>query len=454
MRTRELSARDVVAAHLAQIERVNPRVNAIVTLTAEQAMREAAAADDALARGTAVGPLHGLPVAHKDLHETKGVRTTFGSPIYAENVPERDALIVERLKTAGGISLGKTNTPEFGAGSQTFNPVFGATLNPWDTTKTCGGSSGGAAVALACGMTALADGSDVGGSLRNPANFNNVVGFRTSLGRVPVWPIASAWQTLNVAGPMARTVEDVALMLSAITGPDVRAPMAMRESGDQFRQSLQRNFRGTRIAWSADLGGLPLDTRVAAVLAGQRGAFVALGCEVTDTDPDFSGADAAFKALRASAMTSRAELLRTRRLQLKETVIWNIEEGLKLSAEDVVQAEAERTTIFHRFREFLGPYEFLVCPVNQVPPFDVTIEYPSAIAGTEMGTYIDWMKSCYFITMTGCPAISVPCGFTPEGLPVGVQIVGRFGDELGVLQLAFVFEQATRFGTRRPPVVR
>ncbi len=455
IRTQQLSAREVMEAHLAQIARVNPNVNAIVTLVAEQAMEGARAADERLAHGERVGALHGLPIAHKDLVETKGVRTTKGSPIYKDNVPKQDALIVERLKGAGAITIGKTNTPEFGAGSQTFNEVFGATLNPYDTTKTCGGSSGGAAVALACGMIPIADGSDTGGSLRNPANFCNVVGFRTAPGRVPAYPRGDAWLLLGVQGPMARTVQDVALMLSVMAGPDTRSPISIAESGDKFLQPLERTFAGTRIAWSRDLGGLPVDARVTNALEAQRHVFESLGCTVEDDEPDFSGADEVFKVYRAlNFAQSYGELLMTHRDQIKQTVIWNTEQGFALTGAQVVEAQRKRTELYHRMRQFMERYEFLICPVNQVPPFDVSIEYPAEIAGVTMETYIDWMKSCYYITVIGHPAISVPCGFTPEGLPVGVQIVGRHHDELGVLQLAYAFEQATQFWRRRPAILQ
>ena len=279
IRAKELSARAVMEAHLAQIERVNPTVNAIVTLLPERAMDGARAADEALARGAAVGALHGLPIAHKDLILTKGIRTTYGSRIYADFVPDQDMLIVERMRHAGAITIGKTNTPEFGAGSQTFNEVFGATLNPYDLTKTCGGSSGGAAVALACGMVPLADGSDLGGSLRNPANFCNVVGFRTAPGRVPVYPVRDVWSPFSVEGPMARTVQDVALFLSVLAGPDRRVPISIAEPGSMFLQPLDRDFRGVRIAWNRDFGGLPVDARVTAVIEAQRHVFTALGCQ-------------------------------------------------------------------------------------------------------------------------------------------------------------------------------
>lgn len=455
IRAKELSCRDVMAAHLAQIERVNPRVNAIVTLLADQAMDRAADADEILACGGPVGPLHGLPVAHKDLHRTKGIRTTFGSPIYKDFIPDEDDIIVERLKQAGAITIGKTNTPEFGLGSQTYNEVFGETLNPYDTAKTCGGSSGGAAVALACGMIPIADGSDMGGSLRNPANFCNVVGFRSSTGRVPKWPSISGWSSLSVKGPMARTVTDAALMLSTIAGPDPRMPISLTAPGEIFRRPLERDFKGVRIAWSRDLGGLPVDPRVTAVIDGHRHVFESLGCVTEDGEPDFRDADEIFKVFRAWLLElTYGELLDTPgyREQMKETAIWNIEEGRKLTGPQIGKAERMRTALYHRVREFMDTHEFLVLPVNQVPAFDVKQRYIEQIDGQEMATYIDWMKSCYYISVTGHPAISVPGGFTPEGLPVGVQIVGRHQDDWGVLQLAWAFEQATGYWRQKPPI--
>ncbi len=452
MRAGDLSASEVMEAHLARIERTNPRVNAIVTLTPERAMREARAADDALSRGEEVGPLHGLPVAHKDLVPTRGIRTTFGSRVFADFVPEEDALIVERLKGAGAISLGKTNTPEFGAGSQTYNEVFGETLNPYDPTKTCGGSSGGAAAALACGMLPIADGSDMGGSLRNPASFCNVVGFRPSPGRVPTWPDIAPG-ALSVDGPMARTVRDAALMLGAISGPDPRSPISITEPGSIFSRPLERDFDGVRVAWSRDLGGLPVDGAVTKVLDGQRHVFESLGCVVEDAEPDFQDADEVFKVLRAWRFElAYGGLLDTHRDEMKDTVVWNIEEGRRLSGPQIGEAERKRAELYHRVRAFMESYEFLILPVTQVPPFDVKQRYVTEINGEKMETYIDWMRSCYYVTATGLPAISVPCGFTPEGLPVGVQIVGRYRDDLGVLQLAHAFEEATDFWRRRPPL--
>ncbi|MEE3369328.1 MAG: amidase [Planctomycetota bacterium] len=453
IKAREISAVEVLQAHLEQIERVNPHVNAIVTLLPDRAEQAAQAIDEQLGRGEDPGPLCGLPVAHKDLVVTKGIRTTFGSPIYQDFIPDEDALIVERLRDAGAVTIGKTNTPEFGAGSQTFNEVFGETHNPYDLTKTCGGSSGGAAVSLACGMLPIADGSDTGGSLRNPAAFCNVVGFRPSPGRVPVWPNELGWFPISVQGPMARTVEDVALMLSAIAGPDPRDPIAIPAAGDRFRQPLARDFRNTRIAWSADFGGLPMDRQITQVLEPQIETFEGLGCQVAPGQPDFSDADEIFQVLRAWAFELKfTPLIEKHREQIKDTIIWNAEFGQSLTGPQISRAENLRTQLFQRVVKFMETHEFMIFPVTQVPPFDLQQPYIEEIDGVKMQTYIDWMKSCYFVTVTGLPAISVPCGFTETGLPVGLQIVGRHQDDWGVLQLAYAFQQATQFGTQRPQI--
>ena len=450
---RELSALEVMDAHLARIDRVNPTVNAIVTLLPDAARRGAEAADAAVARGDALGPLHGLPVAHKDLTWTKGIRTTFGCRAFEHFVPDEDALIVERLRAAGAITIGKTNTPELGAGSQTFNAVFGATRNPYDTTKTCGGSSGGAAAALATGMLPIADGSDLGGSLRNPAGYCNVVGFRPSPGRVPIWPSQAAWFPMGVQGPMARNVTDVALMLSAIAGPDARAPISLPEPGAVFRPPLDGGAMGSRVAWSRDLGGLPVDPRVTAVVETGRGTFERLGCVVEDAEPDMRGADDVFRVWRAWYFEAcYGTLLDEHRELLKDTVIWNIEEGRRLSGPRLGEAARTWSALLDRVRRFFERYEFLVLPVSQVPPFDVEQPYVTKIDGVKLATYLDWMRSCAHISVLGLPAISVPCGFTDDGLPVGVQIVGRQHDDLRVLQLAHAFEQLNESGLRRPPI--
>jgi amidase len=443
LRTRDLSARDVMQAHLDRIAECNPRLNAIVTLDSERAMAAAQRADDSLTRGSEPGPLHGLPVAHKDLALTRGMRTTFGSPLYRDFVPDQDSLIVERLRAAGAIALGKTNTPEFGAGSQTFNPVFGATLNPYDETKTCGGSSGGAAVALAARMLPIADGSDMGGSLRNPASFCSVVGMRPSPGVVPSWPVADAWSTLSVDGPMARSVADVALMLRAIAGPDPRSPISSTASF--AGRPLERDVRGVRMAWWSSLGGAPVDPRIRRVVNEQRRVFEALGCAVDEAEPDFADFDAVFKTVRALAfLTAVAPRVGARRDEVKETIRWEIERGERLTPGDIASALTRRTELFHRMREFMARYEFFVLPTTQVPPFDVTQPYPTEIDGVPMKTYIDWMQSCYFISIVGNPAISVPCGFTEAGLPVGLQIVGRHNEDWLLLQIAHAFEAARR----------
>jgi len=457
IRRRDVSCEEVMRAHIDQIERVNPSVNAIVTFVPEQALTAARAADAALARRQApapeAAPLYGLPVAHKDLVLTKGMRTTFGSPLFRDFVPDTDSLIVERLKAGGAITLGKTNTPEFGAGSQTFNPVFGATRNPYDVSKTCGGSSGGAAVALACGMVPIADGSDLGGSLRNPASFCNVAGFRPSAGRVPSWPAYNAWYSLAVLGPMARTVQDLALQLTAIAGPDARAPISIAEPGSVFARPLEREFKGVRLAWSRDLGGLPVQPEVTAVLERQRHVFEDLGIIVDEAQPDLAEADEVFKVLRAyNFELSYGALFEKSRDQMKDTVVWNIEQGIALSGPQVARAERKRTELYHRVREFMGRYDFLAAPVVQVLPFDVEQPWVREINGQPMATYVDWMRSCSFVSVTGLPAISVPCGFSAEGLPVGLQIVGQHQDDFGVLQLAHAFERHTGFWKTRPAI--
>ena len=454
IRAKQLSAVEVMQAHLAQIARVNPTVNAIVTLDAEGAMAKAKAADSRQAKGEVLGPLHGLPIAHKDLFLTRGMRTTQGSPIFKDSVPDQSMLVVDRSWDAGAICVGKTNTPEFGAGSQTFNTVFGATRNPYDLTKTCGGSSGGAAVVLATGMVPLADGSDLGASLRNPGNFCNVVGFRPSPGRVPTYPTKHLWGNLSVEGPMARTVEDVALLLSVQAGPDDRVPISLMEPGASFGKPLARDFRGTRIAFSPSFGGqVPVDRRVATIIAAQDKVFENLGCVLEDEVPDFTGAHEVFLALRAHLFElNNGSYLDQHHDKLKETVIWNIEAGRKLSAADIARADIERSRIYGRVAAFFEKYEFLVTVVNQVLPFPIDQEYVAEINGEKLATYLDWMKSCYYITITGHPAISVPAGFTDDGLPVGIQIVGRRNADFSVLQLAHAFEQATHVGERRPPV--
>src|SRR3984893_14263666 len=455
IRQKKLSAREVMQAHLRQIRRVNSQVNAIITLVPEdQLMAQALAADEALAKETWLGPLHGLPVAGKDIHQKPGIRTTLGSPLMRDNVPDFDCLLVQRERNAGAILIGKTNVPEFGLGSQTFNPVFGPTRNPYDTSKTCGGSTGGGSVAVACGMAPLADGSDMGGSLRNPPNFCNIVGLRPSPGRVPEAPSRLGWSTISVQGPVARNVSDCAFFLSVLAGFDRQSPIALDQPGSEFAEPLGgRTFKGVRVAMFKDLG-LPWEPQVKAAIKAQGKVFESLGCIVEEAEPDLRDANECFLAWRHwSLELGFGELLVAHGDQLNEYIHWHVEEGRKLTGPYLSRIEAKRTALYQRMREFLEKYEFFVLPVNQVLPFDVNTRYPTEIAGVTMENYIAWMKSAYWISTVGNPAMSVPCAFSSEGLPVGIQIVGRHQDDWGVLQIAYAFEQATNVGKRRRVVV-
>jgi amidase len=454
IREKKLSAREVMQAHLKQIGRVNSKVNAIVTLVAEeQLLAQAAAADESLAKGKLLGPLHGMPLGVKDLHETAGIRTTYGSPLHRDFLPDFDCRVVQREKAAGAIVIGKTNVPEFGLGSQTFNKVFGPTRNPYDVTKTCGGSTGGGAVALACGMVPLADGSDMGGSLRNPPNFCNVVGIRPSPGRVPNVPSNLGWFTLSVPGPVARNVTDCAFFLSVLAGYDHHSPISIEQSGEQFARPLERNFKGVRVAMFKDMG-LPWDPEVKSAVKAQAKVFESLGCIVEEAEPDFGGANEAFLAWRHwSTEMAFGDLIATRGDELNEYIHWHVEEGRKLTGPYLSRVEAKRSALFQRLATFMSQYEFFLAPVNQVLPFDVNTRYPTEISGVKMENYIAWMKSAYYISAAGNPAMSVPCAFSQGGLPIGIQIVGRHHDDWGVLQLGYAFEQATNVGRRRPGVV-
>ncbi len=454
IRTKKISAREVMTAHLKQISKINPAVNAFITLVPEnELMSQALAADELLAKGKAVGPLHGMPIAVKDLTETKGIRTTFGSPVWKNFIPTYDALIVEREKAAGAIILGKTNVPELGLGSQTFNPLFGPSFNPYDITKTCGGSTGGGAVALACGMTPLADGSDMGGSLRNPASFCNVVGIRPSPGRVPIVTSKMAWQDLGVQGPVGRTVSDCAFLLSVQSGPDNRSPISIMESPQIFGEPLSRNFKGVKVAFIKDMG-LPWEPEVKEAVDAQRRIFESLGCVVDEDEPDMTDANECFLNFRHWLVeSSYGDLLPEKNDELNEYTKWHIAEGRKLTGTYLSRLEMKRTALYRRFQKFLEKYEFLILPVSQVLPFNVKMPYPTEINGVKMLTYLDWMRSAYYISVIGNPALSVPCAFSKSGLPIGMQIVGRHNADLSVLQMGFAFEQATNIGKHRPRVV-
>jgi amidase len=439
-------------AHLEQIACWNPKVNAIVAKLDDAACL--ALADDAdarLARGDLPGALHGVPWAFKDLEPVVGFPWARGSPIFRDERPAADSVLVERLRRAGVLTIGKTNTPEFGMGSQTYNSVYGTTYNPYDFTKTAGGSSGGAAAAVAAGMLAAADGSDLGGSLRNPANFNNVVGFRPTVGLVPTAPNLLPFLGFAVKGPIARSVADVAYLLAAMAGADQRDPACSPADPSAFIGNLGRNFRGVRVAWCPDLGVLPLDARVRGVLEGQRRVFEALGCIVEDAHPDLAAADEVFLTIRAFRSWSYwGSLLVSHRAALKPEAVEEIEAGAKITTAQLSRAMIRHGRLLEGMRRFQDDHPFVLTAVNQVPPFDASLHWPTQIEGVPMEHYIAWMKSAYWISATFNPAISVPAGFTAEGLPVGLQIVGRFRDDLGVLQLAHAFEQATQVARRRP----
>ncbi len=440
--SRRISARELLELHLTRIAERNPRLNAVVSLDEERARAGAAAADEATASGARVGPLHGLPFAFKDTHRVAGWRTTYGSTIFADHVPDQDELIVERIRRAGVVPLGRTNVPELAAGSHTFNRVFGTTLNPVDPTRTAGGSSGGAACALAAGMVPLADGSDMGGSLRNPASFCGVVGLRPSLGRVPEWPQANHWETTSVGGPLARNVADLALLLSVVAGPDPRAPLALGEPGSSFAAPGVAPLAGVRVASTVDLGGaFETDHEVAAVVEAAGRALAAAGARVSAAHPDLALADDTFRTLRAWHFQARyGALLAEHPDELKASLADNIRAGASLTGADVARAYQQRTALGETMRLFFRDHDILLLPVSQVPPFPAEQEFPNAINETPMTDYLDWMRSAYLITVTGCPAISVPAGRTRDGLPVGVQLVAPHGADLRLLEVARAFE--------------
>lgn len=457
---RAVSCVEVMTAYLDHIERVNPVVNAIVSLEPRDLLlRQAQDRDDALGRGESQGWLHGIPQAVKDLLPTRGIRSTWGSPILASFVPEVDAIAVERLRGAGAILIGKTNVPEFGLGSQTYNEVFGTTRNAYDLSRTAGGSSGGAAVALALRMLPCADGSDHAGSLRNPAAFNNVLGFRTTFGCVPSADRDVFLAALGVVGPMARTVTDLALLLSVMAGYDPRAPLSARDDPARFRQPLERDVAGTRIGWLGDYGGqVPFEPGVLELCRSAVGVLASLGCVVDEV-----ALDQPLEPLWQSWMALRAHeigvLLRplhadpAKRAMMKPEVCWEVERGAGLTAAALSDASVARTAWYHRVLGLFDRFDYLVAPSAQVFPFDAAVHWPREIAGTAMDSYHRWMQVVVPVTMAGCPALNVPAGFSAAGLPMGIQLVGRPHDEVGCLQLARAYEQATSWDRHTPSLL-
>jgi amidase len=456
---RKVSCREVMQAYLQHIERFNPQVNALVSLRpAEEVLREADECDRQLDRGESRGWMHGMPQAIKDLAATAGLRTTMGSPLFAEQVPQHDAISVARVRECGAIIIGKSNVPEFGLGSQTYNNVFGTTTNAYDASRIAGGSSGGAAVALALRLLPVADGSDMMGSLRNPAAFNNVFGFRPSQGRVPHGPTPEVFvQQLATEGPMGRSVTDVARLLSTQAGYDPRVPLSLKDQPRNFAEGLQRDFSDVRIGWLGDYNGyLPMDDGVLSLCESALADFTALGCQVEACQADFS-----MERLWQTWLTHRHFLVQGslgaayadphKRELLKPEAQWEVEGGLRLSATDVYKASVDRSEWYRALSELFERYDFLLLPTAQVFPFDAQRPWPRVVGGQTMDTYHRWMEVVIGPTLAGLPSISVPVGFNPAGLPMGLQIIGPAQADRAVLQLAYAHEQLTRWVERRPP---
>ncbi|WP_049822756.1 amidase [Arthrobacter sp. H41] len=451
IRRREVSSREALEAHFARIDEVNGAINAVVTQDREGAAELAAAADERTASGADLPPLHGLPMTHKDTNNTKGLRTTSGSMIFKDFVPTFDDLLIGRLKAAGVVTTGKSNVPEFAAGSHTFNDVFGTTVNPYDLSRSAGGSSGGVAASIGARIQPLGDGSDMGGSLRIPASFCNVVGYRPSLGVVPMAPSRNAWAWLGRAGLMARDVEDLALGMTAIAGPDAASPHGYPVQGS-FGEPLQRDLTGLRIGWSPDFGlGVPVDREVLRVLGSQLAVLTDLGAIVEEAAPDLRDADEVFGTTRAFDFAlNYGDLVIEHGEVIKPEVRWNVVKGWELTGQDLVDAALARTRLGNSVREFFGKYDVFASPATQVLPFDAAERYPTSVNGVEFETYLDWMRSACLISATGLPAVSVPAGFSEGGLPVGLQLSMASGKDVELLQVAYAFEQATGWAKRAP----
>lgn len=459
IKTRKISAYELMSIYLEQINHTNPLVNAIVILLDEELLLEKAKAADKLwQKGTWLGPLHGIPLTHKDMTPTKNIRTTFGSPLFANYIPDFDELIVERTNNAGAILIGKTNSPEFAAGSHTYNNVFGATANPWDLSKSAGGSSGGAAVSLACGMNALSCGGDMGGSLRNPSAWNNVVGLRPSPGRVPTAPTKLPWSTLSVEGPMARSVADIALLMSVISGHSSRTAIALEQSGNIFTQPLARDFKGTKIAMFNDLCNELQDPTIKKIVQAQAKVFEELGCIVEEADPLFlEDCDDAFRCERALIYAATYyEFLqdKSKLAQIKPEVIEEFDLAQSYTSTYIAKMQRKKGQIFEKMREFMQKYEFYILPTTVIYPFNIELTWPREINGKKLTSYLDWMKICWCITITEHPSLSIPCGFGTNHMPVGMQIVGRWHDDFGVLQLGHAYEALTNYAKKPPTLIK
>ena len=459
IKAKQVSCRTVMDAFLEHIDRINPKVNAIVSLQDRATLlKQADERDEQLARGEYLGWLHGFPQAIKDLTATKGIATTQGSPLLRNFIPQTDAFVVERMKNSGAIIIGKTNNPEFGLGSQTYNNVFGATLNAYDQTKTAGGSSGGAAVSVALRMQVVADGTDVGGSLRNPPAFNNVFRFRPSFGRVPPGPADDVFvRQLGSPGPIGRTVSDVALLLSVMAGHDPRHPLSIGQDPSAFMEPLKRDFQGTRVAWFGDFEGyLAMEPGILELCQDSLKALERIGCKIEEAQPDVPPEKtwAAFVTLRHWLTAGNLAHFYddpAKRQQLKPEAQWEIKAGLQVSAMDVYRASVNRSEVYQAVNRLFEEYDYLVLPTSQVFPFAVDVHWPQEINGRKMDTYHRWMEVCFFASLVGSPVINVPVGFNQHGLPMGMQIIGRHREDLAVLQLAYAYEQTTEWVSKYPP---
>lgn len=456
IRAKKISAHEALDAHLARIEQVNPSINAIVTLDADAAVAAATAADELTMSGVDdLPPLHGVPMTHKDTHNTKGMRTTQGSRVFADHIPDADDLVIERLKAAGVITTGKSNVPEFAAGSHTFNEVFGTTTNPYAPQLSAGGSSGGVAAAIAARIQPAGEGSDMGGSLRLPASFCNVAGLRPSAGVVPSPGAADLWSWIGRTGAMAREVADIALVMSTIAGKHPQYPMPSPVAPGRFAEPLERDLTGMKIAWSPDFGlGIPVEAEVLTVLEKQLAVFESLGAQVEEAAPDLREADQVFRNVRAfNFALALGDLVHEHGDLIKPEIRWNVEQGWKLSGQDCIETALARTRLEHQVHSFFDRYDVFASPCAQVLPFDAAQRYPESINGVELDDYLSWMRSASLISATGLPALSVPAGFSSSGLPVGMQLSMNHGKDFELLQVGHGFEQATGFAHQAPALL-
>jgi Asp-tRNA(Asn)/Glu-tRNA(Gln) amidotransferase A subunit family amidase len=456
VRRREISPVEIVDAILARIDRVNPRLNAYCTLVADQARRAAREAEAAVMRGDTLGPLHGVPYSLKDLTPTRGIRTTMGSKIFEHLIPEEDAALVERLRGGGGILLGKTNTPEFGCKPATDNRVFGATRNPWALDCSPGGSSGGAAAAVAAGLGPLAEGSDLAGSIRHPAAWCGVVGFKPSQGRVARYPSPASWNAMSANGPIARTVADAALMFSVMVGPDPRDPLALPHTGEEWvRLADDPNLESVRIAWTPDLGGsATVDPGIVAICERAAvGTFQNLGCSVEEASPEIGDILEPFLALNAAVrLATVGKYLDKWREQMDPILVRRLEVGHSLTPQDIGKAEVERSAYHQRLRKFFEHYDLLLLPTTAIAAMPLGELFPGEIAGRRIAQHLDMLLTSFAFNFSAHPAISVPCGQTADGLPVGLQIVAGWRQDAAVLRAAAAFEAAAPWTGRRPPL--